>query len=404
MQQAMKPLDRLAAVEQEKFKEARSGYEVNAKVSKLLREANFKEAAKLLKDNRNADISHLVGEKEPPEPTLKRYIVNDTNVASLGEVLRQNPNGVLVFRDEIVSLLDDLDREENASDRGFYLTGWNGDSAYTFDRIGRGLNLHIEGVCVSLLGSAQPGRIAEYLATAIRGGRGDDGLIQRFSLLVWPDISPVWTNVDRPPDKTARNAAFAVFNDFDALDWRAIGAQRDRGQGGDEEGVPYLRFGIDAYDGFLEWRTALELRLRSGEMHPALESHLAKYRKLVPGLALICHLADGGKGPVAVDSVRRAIAWADYLETHARRAYSSGPTAAVATAKAIIAKIQSGALKPEFSAKDVWRPGWSKLNDRETVMTGLTMLVDFDWLDLRKAETRGRSALVYYINPKVLKK
>jgi putative DNA primase/helicase len=37
----------------------------------------------------------------------------------------------------------------------------------------------------------------------------------------------------------------------------------------------------------------LEKRLR-GDLHPALESHLAKYRKLVPALALICHLVDGG--------------------------------------------------------------------------------------------------------------
>jgi hypothetical protein len=48
-----------------------------------------------------------------------------------------------------------------------------------------------------MLGSTQPGRISEYLLQAIRGGRGDDGLIQRFGLLVWPDISGEWKHVDR---------------------------------------------------------------------------------------------------------------------------------------------------------------------------------------------------------------
>jgi hypothetical protein len=61
--------------------------------------------------------------------------------------------------------------------------------------------------------------------------------------------------------------------------------------------LPYLRFNIEAYDIFAEWRSALEARLRSGELHVALEAHLAKYRKLVPGLALIYHLADSFTGP-----------------------------------------------------------------------------------------------------------
>lgn len=404
MQQAMKPIARLAALAEEEFKQAQSGRALDTKVAKILQAANLKEAEKLLKKNRDASVGHLLGEGEPPEPTLKRYTANDTNVASLGVLLEQNPNGLLVFRDEMVSLLASLDREENASERGFYLTGWNGDSAYTFDRIGRGLHLHIGGVCISMLGSTQPGRIAEYLADAVRGGRGDDGLIQRFGLMVWPDVPSTWINVDRPPDKEAGAAAFAVFDRLDALDWHAIGAHRDRGLDGDEKGVPYLRLSIDAYDVFLAWRTNLEHRLRSGEMHAALESHLAKYRKLVPGLALICHLADGGTGLIGVASIRRAIAWAEYLESHARRAYGSGPTATAATAKAILAKIQSGDIKPEFRSHDVWRPAWSKLSDRDAVVAGLAMLEEYGWISARTVKTAGRSATIYTIDPKALKK
>ena len=47
----------------------------------------------------------------------------------------QNPNGVLAHRDELVSLLKTLDREEFAAARGFFLTAWNGKDRYTFDRI-----------------------------------------------------------------------------------------------------------------------------------------------------------------------------------------------------------------------------------------------------------------------------
>jgi hypothetical protein len=56
---------------------------------------------------------------------------------------------------------------------------------------------HIEAACVSLLGSTQPGRLAEYVRRAVSGGAGDDGLIQRFGLLVWPNGSTEWVNIDR---------------------------------------------------------------------------------------------------------------------------------------------------------------------------------------------------------------
>ena len=97
----------------------------------------------------------LMNFDEPEEPKPKRYITNDTSYEKFGEILADNPHGVLAYRDELVSLLRTLDREDYAAARGFYLTAWGGTSAYSFDRITRG-RTHIEGACVSLLGSTQP--------------------------------------------------------------------------------------------------------------------------------------------------------------------------------------------------------------------------------------------------------
>ena len=79
--------------------------------------------------------------------TERRYVTNDTSYPKLGEILAENPNGVLAHRDELVSLLKTLDREEFAAARGFFLTAWNGKDRYAFDRIGRG-KTHIEAACV----------------------------------------------------------------------------------------------------------------------------------------------------------------------------------------------------------------------------------------------------------------
>jgi putative DNA primase/helicase len=104
---------------------------------------------------------------------------------------------------------------------------------------------------------------------------------------------------------------------------------------------------------------------------------------------------------VCVPAIRRAIAWADYLETHARRAYGSVTAASADTAKAIVGKLQSGHLKAPFAAKDVWRPQWSRLTDREAVESGLRMLVEYDWLAQQRIETAGRPATAYALNPKI---
>jgi hypothetical protein len=124
---------------------------------------------------------------------------NAGNRANPKVILADNPNGVPAFRDELVSLLKGLDREEQAAARGFFLTAWNGTASYTFDRIILG-KTHIDAACLSLLGSTQPGRLAEYVRRAVSGGAGDDGIIQRFGLLVWPDQKGDWKECDRWPD------------------------------------------------------------------------------------------------------------------------------------------------------------------------------------------------------------
>ncbi len=400
MEAALSPIKALAAAATEEHKAEAKAYEMAVRLAKLRTEEGEKAARKVLAKSPDADVSDYLSSEEPEEPTARRYIAVDSNAASLGELHRQNLNGLLVHRDEMVSLLKGLDREDQAEARGFYLTGWNGDSSYTFDRIGRGLNLHIPAVCLSMLGSTQPGRIAEYIRHAVKGGAGDDGLMQRFGLLVWPDTGGEWRNVDRCPDGNAKRAAFKVYASLDRLDPDAIGAQRDTDQDGEPDGLPYLRFDADALGLFLEWRTDLEARLRSGELHPALESHLAKYRKLVPSLALVLHLAGGGTGPVSERAALQALVWAEYLETHARRAYASVTMPEASAARAILARIRKGDLAREFSSWQVWRKGWAMLSDREQVADALGLLVELDWLATSKSDTGGRPGTVYTVNPK----
>ena len=390
MAEALKPLNRLDAQAREVNEKAAKDFAIEAEVYKLAKEEAARKVRGALKDGAKA-VSAMMDLPQPEEPKAKRYVVNDCTYEALGAIMADNPNGVLAFRDELVSLLKTLDREDNAAARGFFLTAWNGTGGYTFDRIIRG-RTHIEAACLSLLGSTQPGRIAEYIRRA--SGAGDDGLIQRFGLLVWPDQSQEWRNVDRYPNSEARSVVFETFKRLDSLDPDAIGCERDT-----FEAVPFVRFDNTAQGLFEEWRGDLEARLRSNDLSPALESHLAKYRKLVPGLALIGQLADGA-GQIGETALLRALAFAEYLESHARRTYGAASGAETATAKAILSKIKRGELLDGFTARDIYRRAWANLSDREQVQAGLDLLTDFDWLELRTVQTNGRARATYVINPK----
>jgi hypothetical protein len=396
MEAALTPMKGLGVKAKVEYEEVLADYRLEAKVAQLRLDAAEKTARKKLAENPTADIVKELLLDEPAEPTMQRFIANDTTAAALGELLRQNPNGLLVYRDEIVSLLKSLDREDQAEARGFYLTAWNGDSAYTFDRIGRGLHLSIPAVCLAILGSSQPGRIASYISDAVRGGTGDDGLMQRFGLLVWPDACPTWKDVDRKPAGAAWSTANEVFEKLAHLVPENIGAQRD-----EYSDMPYLRLDDAALEIFRDWRAKLETQLRSQTLHPALEAHFAKYRKLVPALALLCHLADGGTGLVGEEAILRSLSWAEYLDSHARRAYASVLHTDVKVAHAIVDKLRRGELSRPFTARDVYNNQWALLSERAEVLDALGLLVDHHYLRAEKVRTGGRQKHLYHLSPRV---
>lgn len=172
------------------------------------------------------EIARSIVDAEKGPPARRRYIINDFTVEKLGELLRDNPNGLLAFRDELVGLLKSLDKKDREEARAFMLEAWGGTGSFVYDRIGRG-TVDIPAAIISVLGCVQPGPLGEYLREAIAGEAGADGLMQKFQLAVYPDVSPTWENVDRPPNRAARKLAHQVFEKMVGLQPEAVGAERE---------------------------------------------------------------------------------------------------------------------------------------------------------------------------------
>jgi hypothetical protein len=348
------------------------------------------------------DLKNTVAKK----PVERRYVVNDPTVEKLGELLNENPNGLLLDRDELVGWFRSLEKDGHDQDRAFYLECWGGSGSYVYDRIGRG-TVRIDNLTVSILGGIQPGPLRSYLHAALRQGVGDDGLMQRFQLLVYPDPPKTWRNVDRMPSLDATATADNCFFELDQLKPQDIGAIEVKEH---DETIYFLRFDPAAQAFFDLWRADLETTLRDGSLeHAALEGHLAKFRSLMPSLALIFHLVDvvhkGVTGDVSLESAKRAAMWCSFLEAHARRIYGLALTGEIRLAKAILKKIRSGQLPVRFTARDIYRKQWAGLSTPADLSDPLRVLVDYGYINpitTGKTLQGGRSTITYLAHPSLI--
>lgn len=90
-----------------------------------------------------------------------------------------------------------------------------------------------------------------------------------------------------------------------------------------KQGSRLLHFDPAAQSLFNQWYVANEDMLRRRGLGPAEQSHFAKYRSLVPGLALLFHLLEGHDGEVCSQCLTGALRYTLYLKSHAQRVYGA---------------------------------------------------------------------------------
>jgi hypothetical protein len=364
-------LDALEAFAREQYEEARADRERSAQIEQIEAELAIKAVRRLMSqgDRGGAEAALAAAAKNGSARLSEpRLVINDATVEKLGELLGDNPRGLIYVRDEVAGWLANLEREGREGDRAFFLECWNGKGSFVFDRISRGTT-RIEACAVSIMGGVQPGKLAEYVRGSIKGGAADDGLIQRFQMSIYPDLSPVWRFRDFAPDPDSERNVLALFRYLYALDPMQLQAESD-----DSCDTPYLRLCDEAQERFADWLTALMQRLRSGAEPPHLESHLSKYSALAGRLALVLHLAERGVGPVSDAAMAAAIDWCRLLEAHARRIYAPVTDDGISAAHLILKKRAD--LADGFTLRDVYRKGWTGLTDRALVEGGLELLVE----------------------------
>lgn len=329
---------------------------------------------------------------EPTRPPKIRYLVNDVTYQALGVILADNPSGVLAHADELSGLLRTLDSPGQEGARGFFLAGWGGRGSHTFDRITRG-SVVLNNYTLSIFGGFQPDRIKHYVQGASNGQSTNDGLLQRFQLLVWPDPVKSIEVVDRVPDKAALTEMHGAIYYLKGLANKGLNTEARS-----SFGASLLHFNDDAKELYDRWYALNEKSLRSGKLSEAEQSHFAKYRSLIPGLALLCHLIERHEGDVCLDCTEKALGLGRVFKSHAKRTYASIYAHDQEPAKELARRLIAGDLSNGFSARTVYMKHWRGLA-KPQVEQALEQLAERGWVAELVVQTGTKPKVIYTINP-----
>ncbi|MEE9426055.1 MAG: YfjI family protein [Methylococcales bacterium] len=368
----------------ENHRMAVNDYKIDLQVHDLLTKSVISESKKL---KNKEEIKTKITELQtniPAEPKLEQKIINSCTVEKLQMILEDNSNGVLVIHDELSGLLSRLSKNEHSEDRAFLLTAFNGDQSFTVDRVTR-KSVYIKNCICSVLGGIQPSKLLLFMDGVSKGlGPNDDGLIQRFQLLVYPDFL-MKDLVDRKPEEHLKILARSVFMKFHTF------LQTD---------FSCLNFNDEAQISFNNFHREMNEKTCS-EKNIGIEAHLGKYPSLMASLSLILYLADIDEiESVTADVAISAIILCNYFEEHARRIY--GIEDSVEYRANILSK-KLYTLENGFTVRDVLRKNWSGLSNQDQIIEAINELIDHGYLAKDSTDyTTGRPTKKYTINPTLL--
>ncbi|AMP90218.1 DUF3987 domain-containing protein [Legionella pneumophila] len=329
-------------------------------------------------------------ELEETKPTLKRYTVTKTTVEKLILILEENPDGVMLEVDELSSSFVKLSKDEHADERGLYLSGFTGDIQYPYDTVNRG-TVFIPRLLLSIFGGIQPAKLKRFLNDA-RTGYQDDGLIQRFQGVVYPDRKATCLK-DKAPSSHLVNAINQMFINLDNIQTGGV-----------------LSFDNDAQVLFDVWRTNMTERAQN--MGQPFEAHLVKSYEFIASLSVYLYLVENNgqltQGmKITAKQILSAIKLGEYFFSHARRMYGlvykdhlPARSLSEKLAKLVLSSTNTGNFDPviglhHFTRSQIRSKGWTDLTTKEERREAVQVLVKYGHI----SKAHGNR---HYLNPKLL--
>lgn len=247
--------------------------------------------------------------EEMTMPQRKCHVVVDSTVEALIGALRDNPRGVLLYRDEIDSLLGNFNRY-NGSDESYFLSLFSG-TPFKYSRKSNNEHIFLSKPYTSIIGTTQPGRLGEQFG----GKRMLNGFSSRF-LKVYPEITemPAWSDNDMPE---------GVLESWEQLIRKVISHTLETDKKGKVISKE-LSFTSEAKNRINRWKVEVSNAAYSTTDSDAiralcgkLETYIIRFSLIVQIMRAIC---DGASmESIDLDSAERAILLTEYfrsMESH----------------------------------------------------------------------------------------
>jgi putative DNA primase/helicase len=323
-------------------------------------------------------------------PKKKRYYTTDATAEKLIEIFYDNPQGVGFLADEFSRLLKQMLTDNFSTLRGTLLSSWNGKTPHTVDRISGDRDGKTSVLCTSVLGGIQPGMLQ-----LLMGDNEEDGLAQRFGLMVWPDGVTATEDASRPPADGLSDKVEHVLYRLNAINMT------------DEPRI--IPFDSVAAKAFNHWRCKMLNDIENGITDLAEGIFVSKYPKLLCALALIFAMCDGEVEVIPMSALERAMRWEPYLRSHLQRVINYASNRSDVHASNIISKLKRGSI----GAKDD-KSGYTYTSPRELQhkqMPGCDTAIKarelLDWLtELNRVQPGGKGSVKgvkepYFVNPEI---
>lgn len=261
-------------------------------------------AAKAAYDEAKADPQNE-GQK-PPKPV--RYVASDTTVEALAVLLKDNPRGILVQRDELSGWFRSANQYKGGrgSDTAAWLELWRMGTLNVDRRTGEDRFIYIPRAAASVCGTIQPG----VLANVLTGEHYESGFAARLLLVHPPERRKRWS--ERTPTRAALDNYGNLIRELVAL----------RHLDGEYGPIPIrLPLDPDAQTLWARWYDQHADRIYRAE-NDAEHAALAKIEAYAARFALLFTLADDpGAVSIQAEAIRRGIALAGWFGDEALRIY-----------------------------------------------------------------------------------
>ena len=261
---------------------------------------------KLNADFEEANKKYLlekVDDKTAIEPVREKILTTKGTLEGVLQVVKKSKRGAVMFRDELVGLLNAMNQYNKGDDEEQYLSIWSGTQVIQ-DNVKN--SLHIDNPFLTIVGGTQPKKVCEFT----KNDRLESGLVQRF-LFSYPEYAI---------ENKDHRAKMPNFESYSNLIEKLLLIRELK----NEKTIYLTEEAIDQYQAYSNELTSERKKDSDGYW----SSYLGKLEQYALRFSLIIECFKELKRPYVVpdaielDSMKNAIELCRYFEQHALKVFA----------------------------------------------------------------------------------